>query len=168
VDNRAAASGSRARLSAGKEVREVEETWDSRDVPVLDAVVRYFDEHPQGVMLSCQEVAGLAGRDPTDVYRALKGLEPTYVRLVEGLGHGPMGSSVRGVTDAARRAVGQWPSPEVWADRIVGALLEAADRELDEARQSRLRAAADALAGFGRDVLVGVLSGGITRGMGLS
>jgi hypothetical protein len=146
----------------------MESTWEPRELPVLDAVVRYFDEHPQGqgVMLTCQQVADLAGRDPTDVYRALKVLEPTYVRLEEGLARGPTRSSVRGITDEARRAVGQWPSPEVWADRIVRALLEAADREPDQERRSRLRATAEGLGGFGRDVLVGVLSGGITQSMG--
>jgi hypothetical protein len=146
----------------------MESTWELRDLPVLDTVVPYFDEHPQGVMLSCREVADLAGRDPTDVYQALKILQLTYVRLVEGLGHGPISSSVRGVTDDARRAVGQWPSPDVWADRIIRALLDAAQREPDEAKRSRLRATADGLAGFGRDVLVGVLSGGITQSMSSS
>lgn len=140
----------------------MESTWEPRDLPVLDAVVRYFDEHPQGVMLRCEEVANLAGRDATDVYRALKTLEPTYVRLAPGLGS----PSVRGVTDQARRMVGQWPSPEVWVDRLVQALREAAEREPDPERQGRLRAMAEGLGGFARDVAVGVLSGGITQSMG--
>jgi hypothetical protein len=140
----------------------MESTWEPRDLPVLDAVVRYFDEHPQGVMLRCEEVANLAGRDATDVHRALKTLEPTYVRLASGLGS----PSVRGVTDQARRVVGQWPSPEVWVDRLVQALREAAEREPDPERQGRLRAMAEGLGGFARDVAVGVLSGGITQSMG--
>jgi hypothetical protein len=45
--------------------------------------------------------------------------------------------------------------PEVWADGIIRALLEAAEREPDQERRSRLRATAEGLAGFGRDVLVG-------------
>lgn len=140
----------------------MESTWEPRDLPVLDAVVRYFDEHPQGVMLRCEEVAELTGRDATDVYRALKSLEPTYVRLAPGLGS----PSVRGVTDQARRMVGQWPSPEVWVDRLVQALREAAEREADPERQGRLSVMAEGLGGFARDVAVGVLSGGITQSMG--
>ena len=35
----------------------MESTWEPRDLPVLEAVVRYFDEHPQGVMLRCEELA---------------------------------------------------------------------------------------------------------------
>jgi hypothetical protein len=58
--------------------------------------------------------------------------------------------------------------PEVWADGIIRALLEAAEREPDQERRSRLRATAEGLAGFGRDVLVGVLLGGITQAMGSS
>lgn len=87
----------------------MESTSEPRDLPVLDAVVRYFDEHPQGqgVMLTCRQVASLAGLDSTDVYRALKRLEPTYVRLVEGLTREASGCSVAGVTDAARHAVRQ-------------------------------------------------------------
>ncbi len=77
------------------------------------------------------------------------------------------GTAIEGVTDEARRAVGQWPSPEVWADRIVRGLLDAADREPDQEQRSRLRAVAEGLGDFDRDVLVGVLSTGITKGVGL-
>jgi hypothetical protein len=88
------------------------------------------------------------------------------VRLVEGLARGPSGCSIAGVTDEARRAVGQWPSAEVWVDRLVEALREAAEREPDPERRGRLRAMAEGLGGFARDVAVGVLSGGITQSMG--
>lgn len=121
-------------------------------MPVLDVVGCYFDEHPQGVILTCHQVADLTGRDPADVYRALKVLQPTYIRLVEGLGHGPIASSVRGVTDDARRVVGQWPSAGMWVNRLVGALREAAERESDPERKSRLRAMAEGLGGFARDL----------------
>jgi hypothetical protein len=73
-----------------------------------------------------------------------------------------------GITDEARQAVGQWPSPQVWVDRLVQALHEAAEREPDPERKGRLRAMAEGLGGFARDVAVGVLSGGITQTMGSS
>jgi hypothetical protein len=139
-------------------------SWEARDVPVvLGAVVRYYTEHPQGqgVMLTCQQVADLTDLEPTDVYRALKRLEPTYVRLVEGLARTPSGCSVAGVTDAARRAVGQWP--ESLADGIIRGLLDAAEREPDQAKRARLRAAADALGGFGRELLVNVIANVATK-----
>jgi hypothetical protein len=142
----------------------MESTWEPQDLPVvLDAVVRYYNEHPQGqgVMLTCEQVAKLTGLGLTDVYRALKRLEPTYVRLVEGLDRSPSGCSVAGVTDAARRAVGQWP--ESVADGIVRELLAAADREPDEAKRTRLRVAADAMGGFGRNLLINVIANVATK-----
>jgi hypothetical protein len=142
----------------------MESAWEPRTVPVvLDTVVRYYTEHPQGqgVMLTCQEVADLTGLDPTDVYRALKRLEPTYVRLIEGLARDPSRCSIAGVTDAARRAVGQWP--ESAADGIIRGLLEAADREPDPTKRTRLRAAADVLGGFARDLLVNVIANVATK-----
>jgi hypothetical protein len=142
-------------------------TWEPRDLPVLDAVVRHFDEHPEATRLTLQEVAQLASRDVMDVYRALKELSPTYIKL-QDLWGGQPDALVWGVTDDARRAVGQWPSPDVWVDRLVQALREAAEREPDPERRSRLRAMAEGLGGFARDVAVGVLSGGITQSMGNS
>jgi hypothetical protein len=59
--------------------------------------------------------------------------------------------------------VGQWPSAEAVADRIVAALVEAADREPDEGKRSRLRAAAETLGSFGRDLLVSVAANVATK-----
>lgn len=139
----------------------MESTWEPRDLPVLDAVVRHFDEHPRSAGLRCEDIASLAGLDPTDVERALRILAPTYVRLAPGLATSP-----QGVTDEARRAVGQWPSPELWADHIIRALQDAAEREPDDAKRTRLRAAADALGGFGRDLLVSVIANVATKPIG--
>jgi hypothetical protein len=144
-------------------------TWESRDLPVLDAVVDHFDEHgARGELPTAAYFAERTGLDVAQVDRAVKALSPTYLQAVESLSEGPGHIAVSGITDAARRAVGQWPSPEVWADDIIRALLEAAERESDPERRSRLRATAEGLAGFGRDVLVGVLSGGITQTLGSS
>jgi hypothetical protein len=142
-------------------------TWERRDLPVLEAFVRLFDERPEVVSVTIKGIADHLGMQPVEVYQAAKALHPTYLTLKEMMAP-PEHHQIRGITDSARRAVGQWPSPDVWAERIIQALLDAAEREPDEAKKSRLRAAAEGLAGFGRDVLVGVLSGGITRGMGLS
>jgi hypothetical protein len=75
--------------------------------------------------------------------------------------------TVRAITSEARRAVGQWPTPEGVADRIVAELLEAADREPDERKRTRLRAAAETLGSFGRDLLVNVAANVATRPIGM-
>jgi hypothetical protein len=142
----------------------MESTWEPRDLPVLEAVARYIDERAGSHSPKVFDIAETTGRPMTDVLRALLALHPTYLE-VRPVGH-PEHWTVARVTDEARRAVGQWPSPEVWVDRLVEALREAAEREPDPERRGRLRAMAEGLGGFARDVAVGVLSGGITQSMG--
>jgi hypothetical protein len=143
----------------------MEPTWQSRDLPVLDAIVQHFEKGGPDFP-TVKHFAEATGLEVGEVYRAVMALSPTYLELSLSMG-GEADTAIQGVTDAARRAVGQWPSPEEWADRIVRGLLDAADREPDQERRSRLRAVAEGLGDFGRDVLVGVISTGITKGMGL-
>jgi hypothetical protein len=161
VDGRLAAVPSRA-----EEVREVESSWESRDLPVLDAVVHYLDEHVDAIP-DVAQIAVITGRDPAEVHQALRAMEGHFIHVPDmSVGADAQNYFVDGVTPQARRAVGQWPSPEVWVDRLVQALREAAEREPDPERRGRLRAMAEGLGGFARDVAVGVLSGGITQSMG--
>jgi hypothetical protein len=143
----------------------MESTWERRDLPVLEAVVRLFDERPEVVSVTIKGIADELGMQSTEVYAAAKALSPTYLTLQEMMAP-PEHHRIRGLTDSARRAVGQWPSPEVWVERLVQALREAAEREPDPEKKGRLRAMAEGLGGFARDVAVGVLSGGITQSMG--
>jgi hypothetical protein len=131
----------------------------------LDAIVRYFDEDDSAVIPDVGTFAEITGMDPVQVGRAVRALSPRFIKTAPGLG-GLTEVGIMGVTDAARQAVGQWPSPEVWVERLVEALHEAAEREADPERRGRLRAIAEGLGGFARDVAVGVLSGGITQSMG--
>lgn len=80
---------------------------------------------------------------------------------------GIMDASIMDVTDDARLAVGQWPSPESVADRIVAELVEAADREPDERKRTKLRAAAETLGSLGRDLLINVAANVATKPIGL-
>ncbi len=143
----------------------MESTWETRDLPVLDAIVRYYDEHDGPEIPDVETFAKLTGMDPGQVARAVRALSPRFIETQATYG-GLMNVAIMGVTDEARQVVGQWPSPEVWVDRLVQALREAAEREPDPERRGRLRAIAEGLGGFARDVAVGVLSGGITQSMG--
>jgi hypothetical protein len=145
----------------------MESTWETRDLPVLDAIVRYFDEEDSSEIPDVGTFARITGMDPVQVGRAVRALSPRFIKTAPGLGS-LTEVGIMGVTDEARQAVGQWPSPEVWVDRLVEALREAAEREPDPERRGRLRAMAEGLGGFARDVAVGVLSGGITQSMGSS
>jgi hypothetical protein len=145
----------------------MDSTWEQRDLPVLEAIVRYFDENPMQPGPTVGDIAQRTGRDPQEVFRAIKSLDGTYLELRMYMAGGRVTPHrVLRVTDQARRAVGQWPSPEAWVERLVQALHEAAEREPDPEKKGRLRAVAEGLGGFARDVAVGVLSGGITQSMG--
>jgi hypothetical protein len=113
----------------------MESTWERRDLPVLEAVARLFDERPEVVSVTIKGIADLLGMEPVEVYQAAKALSPTYLTLKEVMAP-PEHHQIRGVTDSARRAVGQWPSPDVWADRITQALLDAAEREPTRPRRA--------------------------------
>ena len=143
----------------------MESTWETRDLPVLDAIVRYYDEDDSAQIPDVQTFAEITGMDPSQVARAVRALSPRFIKTGPSMG-GLMDVAIMGVTDEARQVVGQWPSPEVWVDRLAEALREAAEREPDPERRGRLRAMAEGLGGFARDVAVGVLSGGITQSMG--
>jgi hypothetical protein len=81
-----------------EEVREMESVWESRDLPVLDALIRYFDEHPELAPLTLDDVAELTGQDRMDVYRSLKPLAPAFVRLQDVRG-AQSDALIWGVTD---------------------------------------------------------------------
>jgi hypothetical protein len=143
----------------------MESTWETRDLPVLDAIVRYYDEDDSAVIPDVQTFAEITGMDPGQVARAVRALSPRFIKTGPSMG-GLMDVAIMGITDEARQVVGQWPSPEVWVERLVQALREAAEREPDPEKKGRLRAMAEGLGGFARDVAVGVMSGGITQSMG--
>jgi hypothetical protein len=145
----------------------MDSTWEQRDLPVLEAIVRYFDENPMEPGPTVGDIAQRTGRDPQEIFRAVKSLDETYLELRVYMAGGRVTPHrVLRVTDQARRAVGQWPSGDVWVDRLAAALREAAEQEPDPEKKTRLRAMAEGLGGFARDVAVGVLSGGITQSMG--
>lgn len=142
----------------------------SRDLPVLDAIVRYFDESDdpfEPYIPNVDTFAKITGMDPGQVGRAVRALSPRFIETVDATRDDLLDVSIMGVTDEARWAVGQWPTPETVADRIVAALLEAADREPDERKRTKLRAAAETLGSLGRDLLINVAANVATKPIGL-
>jgi hypothetical protein len=130
----------------------VASTWATREIPFLDATVRFFDQHPTAPWVTVGQIAELAGMDPLDAVRAAKALRWSYIDLDQPLVSDAQLFRVRSVTNEARRVVGQWPTPESVVEQIAHALIEAADREPDEQKRSRLRALGEGLLGFGKDV----------------
>jgi hypothetical protein len=132
----------------------VEDTWGARDVPVLSAAVTLLE---QSYMVTVSDIAERTGLELNTVARALDALDPTYVdfRKTE-TGGDPRFWYVHKVTPAARREVGQWPTPAGLIDRLTAAFSAAADREADPSQQDRLRMAARLLGDAARPAAIEV------------
>lgn len=83
-------------------------------------------------------------------------------------GGDPSPSRLSGVTSAARRAVGQWPSGESFAQELLAGLNHAAETESDPDRKSRLREAVAVLGGIARTVVVEVATRAVERQTGMA
>jgi len=144
----------------------MDDTWASRDLPVLTAIVQWRDDNPLGIGPSLDELAELAHVDDEDVLRAISALDGTFITWVLGGGGDPTDSFVTSASAAARQAVGQWPSGESLVEQLVAGLRAAEQIETDPVEKSRLRTALDALTGIARDVVVGVATSVVTRSIG--
>jgi hypothetical protein len=89
----------------------VQNTWETRELPVLRAVVKLLDQ-PGSFEASVSQISDETGIDKADVDRAIEALKGEYVTEYQQFltGGDPSTWAVRGITSGARRAVGQWPS----------------------------------------------------------
>ncbi|MGW6910268.1 hypothetical protein [Streptomyces sp. NPDC054940] len=144
----------------------MENTWADRDLPVLDAIVKYLDDAAGGSFPELSDIAELTDLDVIEVGKAALALESDgLVDLIKtGGGHGNWG--VRGVSGQARRLVGQWPNAEQFVDMLAQRLDAAADEETDPEQRSRLRELASSATSAARDVFVDVTAAVISRQMG--
>jgi hypothetical protein len=140
----------------------VQETWQGRDLPVLEAIVQAADEHGF-VDVRNLDVGGLDREAVKRAVVALVGEDPPFFTGVEG-GAGGRYELIMGVTGHARRAAKAWPSPETLADRLIAELARAADSAEDEQTRSRLRRIAVWFGSAGRDVLVAAMGQAMAAG----
>ena len=132
----------------------MKDTWASRDLPVLNAVVTALEDT---FRVSAGEVASATGIPAEDVVRAFYALQWTYTgQLTGSLGRGPAALCVSEVTADARRAVGQWPTGESLIERLATGMMQAAERDPDQKR--RLLVVARELGGAARTIAINVAS----------
>ncbi|MGH3205227.1 MAG: hypothetical protein ACRDP5_24730 [Streptosporangiaceae bacterium] len=136
----------------------MEDTWVSRDLPVLDAVVRVLDDG--AFRVSVADVVGETSFDPEVVDRALTAPDGPYVTDYTQFATGgiPDNWYVTGVTAEARRVVGQWPTAESLAVRLAEAFSRAADEEKDPELKNRLRQLASFLGDTGKDLAAEIIA----------
>lgn len=145
---------------------DMEKTWASRDLPVLDAMVKYLDDAAGASVPELRDIAELTELEVVEVSKAALALESDH--LIElgktAGGHGTW--YVKRVSGDARRLVGQWPTAEQFVDEVAQRLQAAADEEPDPERRGRLRELASSAGDVARGVFVDVTSAVISRQMG--
>lgn len=142
----------------------LEDTWFAIDLPVLEKTVALLESQPIG--LRDADVAESVGRPVDEVHRALHRLEGEYVEMRWLMrGPGELGRIVD-VSPDARRVVGQWPSGESLADRVLAELDDRVEAAEDPDERSKIVKARDALTAMGRDIFVDVAGAALSRSMG--
>ena len=146
----------------------MESTWETRDLPVLAAVVAICDEDNWGEAQPAQ-IAHRTGLPLEDVVKALwklAGENPPFFSLSEdSTFDGRDIGSVSMPTRHAQRTVGAWPTAESMVEQMILALHEAADNAESAEERSRLQRAADAVGGVGKGVITGVMTHVLTQGL---
>lgn len=131
----------------------LDDTWHSRDLPVLRIVVKLYDETMRPVRVSAVEES--TGLSRADVQRA--GVALGAAGLVTTSGAAQLKVMMfGGVTAQARQLTGAWPSAESIADRLLATLEDLAEHAGDDVTKSKARRALDGLGSLTRDTLVSV------------
>ncbi|WP_328631952.1 hypothetical protein [Streptomyces sp. NBC_00356] len=145
----------------------MENTWAARDLPVLDAIVKYLDDAAGAAFPELRDIAEIANVDVTDAGKAALALESDAL-ITLGKTAGGLGTwYVKTVTGDARRLVGQWPTAEQFVDEVAQRLSDAADAEADPERRGKLRELASSAGDVARNVFVDVTSAVISKQMGV-
>lgn len=137
---------------------ESRDTWTTRDYPVLVDLAEHLDAG--GLPVEPDEVDH-SGLDTKAVARAMVALiSGHYVEgQVDVALAGPPQPYVTGLTEKGRRAAGLWPADGTdHTLALVEAIRAAAEQADDEDERSRLRKAADALAGAAGRVTEGAIT----------
>lgn len=107
---------------------------------MLDATVSLLEE---SYMVTVSDIATRTGLDSATVARSLEALDPVYVDFRKTTtGGDPTFWYVLKVTPQARRAVGQWPTPDSFVTKLAAELSAAASQEADVERKGLLSYAA--------------------------
>lgn len=138
---------------------DIRPTWATRELPILRVALREIDSGKPYVDLEL--VRTETGLPVPQLDAGLKALDDAgYIEVsyLSGWTDDHASGHIDGVSERTRRELGSWPSAPGLVDDLTAALEAAADAETDPDRRSRLRAVADGLAGFARDLAVQVIA----------
>ncbi len=130
-------------------------TWASRELPILRVALRRLDGGEDFVGLTV--LSEDTGLDVDATRIGLRALADAYYLEVRWVAPVEM-SLFTAATKRARRELGTWPTADSLVDQLVAALRADAEAEHEPERRSRVRTAADVLAGMARDIAVSVIA----------
>lgn len=138
----------------------LDDTWFSRDFPVLIEVTRRCDERPRS-WIEVSEIVDALDMPQRDVEHAVLALRDDgyFKTYTEG---GQVVSTVGQLHPKARRATGMWPTPGNALERMIDALDEIAENTDDEDTRSNARRTVDWLRRNATTVGVGVATAVLT------
>lgn len=137
-----------------------EETWASRDLPVLRAAVQIY-ENGERPNIRVSDIERMLEFDKATIQRALKALHSEPFFKAEGSVEGQTGFAFIGApTGQALRIAGQWPTPENMVERLIAALEAVAEDDTrDEPERSKAKQAALWLGDALSKIAIGALGG---------
>ena len=136
------------------ELKRLDDKWNSRDLPVLVAAARLLEDQD---FVDADIIAADLELSHRDVVLALKNLEHRHLELLNTSTYDGRDYMVRGIFPAGLEAAGQWPSPELAADRLEAALTALVDAAPEGSPQrGKFVALRDGLLAAGRDVIIDV------------
>lgn len=128
------------------------ETWHTRDLPVLTAIVNLLQRH--GRPTGPQEIAAEAGLSIDETMSALRWLDkakPPYFRSVVPYATDTPARIVD-LEERALREVGQWPREQAVGEALVRELKAAIAAEPDPVKRTKYQALLDAVSQIGAAV----------------
>ena len=144
----------------------MEDTWFSRDLPVLDAIVREIDNTLfSGTYPQLSDIAGITGLEILHVGSAALALDNAgLIELHQTMTGGNPGPwSVMGVAGNARQLVGAWPTPESLARDLYQQIENLSASEANPTKSSWFKNFLGGTSAIGKDVVVEVLATAIGK-----
>jgi hypothetical protein len=140
------------------------DTWTSRDLPLLKHICAALDT--EEMLLTRDIDPNSIGMSDADVIRGLRALDVEYLEI-EWLHPHPLLNQgdrvprnrgvIVGITAAARRAVGMWPTAETVTEQLLATLDEQIANTADQDKRSKLIKIRDAIGGGARDLFVDIV-----------
>lgn len=144
----------------------MDDTWFSRDLPVLDSIVSMVDKIlVTGTFPQLSDVADITQIEIMEVGKAAMALENASLIDLQRtmIGGNPAPWFVTRVSGEARQLVGAWPSPQSLATSVYQQLEELAESEGDSPKSSWIKSFVNGASTIGKDVVVEVLATAIGK-----